>query len=69
MKKITSREREQLLIDLGTDIQLILVKIDAGSFMMGSPEGELGKGYNETLHQVVLTKDYWIGQYPVTQRQ
>ena len=69
MKKITSREREQLLIDLGTDIQLILVKIDAGSFMMGSPEGELGKGYNETSHQVVLTKDYWIGQYPVTQRQ
>lgn len=36
---------------------------------MGSPEGELGKGYNETQHHVTLTRDYWIGKYPVTQRE
>ena len=67
--RITRNGRGELLIDLGADVKLILIGIKAGSFVMGSPEGELGRGYNETQHRVTLTKDYWLGKYPVTQRQ
>lgn len=38
-------------------------------WMMGSPTDESGRGADETLHPVLLTKDYYIGIYPVTQRQ
>ena len=50
-------------------VKLEMVKIPAGTFMMGSPENELGRQDNEILHQVTLTKDYWLGKYPVTQAQ
>ncbi len=49
-----------------------------GTFMMGSPEGEAGrelddKGkktkYDETQHQVTLTKGFYLGKYEVTQAQ
>ena len=50
-------------------VKLKLVKIKAGTFMMGSPEDELGRSVDEKLHQVTLTKDYWLGKYQVTQAQ
>ena len=43
--------------------------ISPGTFMMGSPEDELGRGDNETRHQVTLTQGYWLGKYEVTQAQ
>ena len=46
-----------------------MIKINAGTFMMGSPENEFGRFEDEKLHQVTLTKDYWLGKYPVTQEQ
>ena len=46
-----------------------LVKVEAGSFMMGSPENEEGRRSYETQHRVTLTKDFWIGKYEVTQKQ
>ena len=46
-----------------------MVKIKAGTFMMGSPENELGRRNRETRHRVTLTKDYWLGKYEVTQAQ
>ena len=50
-------------------VKLELVKIPASTFMMGSPEYELGRYNNEKQHQVTLTKDYWLGKYQVTQAQ
>ena len=44
-------------------------KIPAGKFMMGSPKDEPGRRDNETLHQVTLTKSYYIQTTPVTQGQ
>jgi formylglycine-generating enzyme required for sulfatase activity len=38
-------------------------------FWMGSPEGELGRYDGEMLHKVKLTQGFWMGKYPVTQRQ
>lgn len=40
-----------------------------GTFMMGSPTDELGRNSNETLHQVTLTKPYYIGVFEMTQKQ
>jgi len=40
-----------------------------GTFMMGSPEEEEGRNSGETLHQVTLTKGFWMAKYEVTRRQ
>jgi len=48
---------------------LVLRRIPAGTFLMGSPSGELGRSAAETRHTVVLTKDFYIGVYEVTQYQ
>jgi len=53
-------------IRLPNGIKIEMVKINAGSFMMGSPEGELGGSSLETPHRVKLTHDYWLGKYEVT---
>jgi formylglycine-generating enzyme required for sulfatase activity len=49
--------------------KMVLRKIPAGSFTMGSPTDELGRYDNETQHQVTLTKDFYVGVFEVTQKQ
>lgn len=49
--------------------KLVLRRIEAGSFTMGSPPDELGRYVNEDLHPVTLTKPYYIGLFEMTQRQ
>ena len=51
--------------------KLVLRLIPPGTFMMGSPSDELGRncGYAETLHQVTLTKPFYIGIFELTQMQ
>ncbi|MBP5639001.1 MAG: formylglycine-generating enzyme family protein [Victivallales bacterium] len=49
--------------------ELWLRRIPAGTFMMGSPDDENGREDNETLHQVTLTVDFFIGVFECTQRQ
>ena len=56
-------------IPLGNGVTLEMIKVKAGSFMMGSPENEYGRRANERLHRVTITKDYYLGKYPVTQAQ
>ena len=46
--------------------KIVLRRIDPGSFMMGSPETELGHQDDETLHAVTITKPYYIGVFEVT---
>ena len=36
---------------------------------MGSPENEIGHDKDEKLHRVTLTRDFWIGKFPVTQEE
>lgn len=61
-----TRVRKFKLSD-GNDIELM--KISAGTFMMGSHEAEMGRHKDEKQHPVTLTRDFWIGIFPVTQRQ
>ena len=44
-----------------------MVLIHAGTFNMGSPAAETGRANRETQHSVELTKNFYIGKYPVTQ--
>ena len=37
-----------------------------GTFLMGSPIEEEGSKNNETLHEVTLTRGFWLGESPVT---
>ena len=51
--------------------KLVLRLIPPGTFMMGSPSDELGHNWytSETLHQVTLTKPFYIGVFECTQKQ
>jgi formylglycine-generating enzyme required for sulfatase activity len=41
----------------------------AGSFLMGSPSSEVGRGCDENQVPVTLTKDFWMAKTEVTQAQ
>jgi formylglycine-generating enzyme required for sulfatase activity len=55
--------------DLGSGIQLEMVMIPGGSFMMGSPEKEEGSDDDERPQHEVTIEPFWLGQYQVTQAQ
>lgn len=44
------------------------VLISPGTFMMGSPESEPGRGFDEPMHEVTITKAFHMMSAPVTQR-
>ncbi|MCL2765774.1 MAG: formylglycine-generating enzyme family protein, partial [Treponema sp.] len=46
-----------------------MVLIPAGTFTMGSPENEPGRGDNEMQYQVTLSNGFYMGKYAVTQEQ
>jgi len=50
-------------------IGMTMVYIEPGTFMMGSPSSESGRYDNETLHQVTLTRGYYMQTTEVTQGQ
>ena len=62
----SSVESEKKTITLPGGVELKLVKVEKGSFQMGSEEGTR---YEKPVHRVTLTKDFWMGQYEVTQEQ
>lgn len=63
------RESGNPTIMLPGSVPLELVYIQHGTFMMGSPASEPGRYDDEVQHRVTLTRDFWLGKYPVTQGQ
>ncbi len=49
--------------------KLLLRRVSAGTFTMGSPTKEAGRKDDETQHRVTLTKDFYIGVFEMTQQQ
>jgi formylglycine-generating enzyme required for sulfatase activity len=52
---------------LGEDINLEMVYIPGGKFLMGSPSNE-GSHYERPLHEVTISP-FYMAKYPITQRQ
>ena len=51
-------------------IRHVMRWIEPGTFMMGSPDDELGRnprGTDEVLHMVTLSEGFWLGETTVTQ--
>ena len=61
---------EILTIDLPNSVPLVLVKIPGGTFQMGSPDTEQDRYKKEgPIHEVTISKDFYIGKYELTKRQ
>jgi formylglycine-generating enzyme required for sulfatase activity len=57
----------RLNLDAGVHLDLVLVK--AGTFREGSPPTEHGRGDDETARDVTISRDFYVGKYPVTRGQ
>ena len=55
--------------DLGGGITLDMVEIPAGTFIMGSPEDELGRGIDESPQHEVSVPRFYMAKHQVTQAQ
>jgi len=64
---VFSSSLANLHIAIGVSLEMVL--INSGTFTMGSLDLELGREKNESLRAVTITRDFWIGKYPVTQAQ
>ncbi len=61
---------EEFTVILPWGVPMTLVEVPAGTFQMGSPQGERGNILgNETQHQVTLTRDYYLAKTEITGRQ
>ena len=55
-------------IPVKNGISIDMVKVEAGTFMMGATsEMKDSYGWEKPVHQVTLTNDYYMGKYEVTQ--
>ncbi len=65
-------DRRQLTIEVFepfvNSIGMAFARIPAGTFLMGDIQG-VGYGDELPVHEVTLTKDFYIGKYEVTQAQ
>jgi len=49
--------------------RMVLVAIEPGSLVMGSPASEPGRSADEVPHRVTLTRRFYMGRYEVTQTE
>ena len=61
-------EAGKLLGEWENTVGMEFVRIEAGSFEMGSPAGEAGRYQDEgPVHAVRISRGFWLGKYEVTQ--
>ena len=65
--QITQGEADYYTEELGDGVELDMISIPGGSFMMGSPEEE-GYDSEKPQHQVTVSS-FYMGRYPITQQQ
>jgi eukaryotic-like serine/threonine-protein kinase len=62
-----SRSAEERLVVMTDGIELPLRWCPPGTFVMGSPERDAGRGIDEDQVKVTLTKGFWMAEWAVTQ--
>ena len=50
-------------------IQLVMKRIRPGTFQMGSPDTEVGHCPNEDVHEVQISRPFYMGAFTVTRKQ
>jgi len=63
------RQAQRWVEALGNNLQLEMVSIPSGSFLMGSPNGEPERENSEEPQHQVRLAAFFMGRYPVTQAQ
>jgi formylglycine-generating enzyme required for sulfatase activity len=56
-------------VDLNATVAMDMIWCPPGTFTMGSPATEAGRGTDEMEHNVSLTHGFYLGKYEVTQAQ
>ena len=56
-------------VELNATVDLDMIWVEPGTFTMGSPTSEAGRGTDENETQVTLTQGFYLGKYEVTQAQ
>ena len=65
-----TKQLEKITVDLGGGVDLEMLLIPAGEFVMGSPESDRDAVDDEKpQHPVWITKPFYLGKYPITQEQ
>ncbi|MBD1212307.1 MAG: SUMF1/EgtB/PvdO family nonheme iron enzyme [Dolichospermum circinale Clear-D4] len=64
-----SKTAEYFAQDLGNGVNLEMVAIPGGTFIMGSPENEEGYHSSQSPQHQVTVPPFFMGKYPVTQQQ
>jgi len=61
---------KEISVDLGNGVNLEMILIPAGEFMMGSPDLDMDAyPVEKPQHRVRITKPFYLGKYLVTQEQ
>ncbi|MFM6138278.1 MAG: SUMF1/EgtB/PvdO family nonheme iron enzyme, partial [Sphaerospermopsis kisseleviana] len=69
---VVKRQQKQgigVIEELAEGVNLELMEIPGGKFLMGSPETELDRFENESPQHQVSVPSFFIGKYPITQKQ
>jgi formylglycine-generating enzyme required for sulfatase activity len=69
LKKVIKEKAR--VITIGTGLAAVeLLRVDPGTFTLGSPVTEKGRLDSEgPVRKVTLTRPFYLGKYPITQRQ
>ena len=63
------RQAQSFMEDLGNVVNIEMVAIPGGDFMMGSPPGEKNRYLSESPQRPVAVPGFFMGKYEVTQAQ
>jgi len=58
------RDKQEKVVE---GLGLAMLRVEPGTFTMGSPASESGRDSDEVQHDVTISKEYWLGRFEVTQ--
>ena len=58
-----------VIVEWANSIGMRFALVPAGRFLMGSPPERAERSEDEQLHEVEITRPFWLGVCPVTQGQ